>query len=181
MNIKSPLGANYGWAVSQDHYYSPRDLDQDAHDGLAVFAALNDLELMKVEKTLGYEVILALLLGKYTLHLRIYKKKDVIERPDKLPSKLLHKDPATFLMFNEQNALEIIEGDLRERAQGHTPTFYAARLLSPQRREQLAAMDCQLNSIPMNKVGLPKTDKPLENDGWVEVIFSDGPPLEPDT
>lgn len=182
MNVKSPLGANYGWVVSKDHHYAPRDLDEDVHNPLAIFAVLNDVELMKIEKVLGYPVILAIKVGKTTLSVRIYNRKDVATRPDRLPSRMASRDTSAFLTFNDTGGLELVEGVLRESAQGHTPTFYADRLLSPQRREQLQAMERQLTSAPMKKLGLPRADKPLQGDEeWTTVVLTDAPSLEPDS
>lgn len=181
MTNKSPLGNNHGWVTHLDFTYTPRDLDQQTHALLALSAVLQDPELFKIERTLGYAVVLRVLVGKYTLHIRIYKRDDVEKHPDNLPSRMAERDAGAFMIFSPAGGLELLEGSLRERAQSHRPQFYADRRLSPNRILALDNMESQLRSSVPEKYGMPKASIPLPHEEWVEVDDREAPSLEPAT
>jgi len=179
VSYRSPLGNNYGWVVNQDHRFSPRELDEANHDALAVCAVVQDPELSKIERALGYKVILSVKVGKYTMHVRVYKLDDVERKPDNLPSRMAQRDTSTFLTFNTNGGVDILEGRLRDMAQGCVPAFYAERRLSPQRVQAMDGMQAQLTGKIPPKFGIPRGAAPLsEDEELVEVGKPEPPTLE---
>jgi hypothetical protein len=181
VKYRSPLGANHGWVVSQDFHYVSRELDEVSHSQLALAAVLHDPELLKIQKTLGYPVILRVVVGKYTLSVRIYSRRDVETRPDKLASRLGERDQAAFMIFGNSGTLELLEGTLREHAQGHRPQFYADRRLSDLRVEQLDNFEAQLETSLPKRFGQPNPANPFEKDNdYVVIDMRESPSLEPE-
>ena len=182
VSYKSPLGANYGWIVNQDFHYVSRELDKETHAALAVSEVLNDPELYKIQRTLGYPVVLRVLVGKYTLHVRVYSRKDVETKPDRLASRLGESDHAAYMIFNPAGGMELVDDNLRERAQGHMPKYYADRRLNNNRRKALDGLEAQLKSAHPEKYALNVPSRPLQSEEeWVTIIDRDSPSLEPDT
>jgi hypothetical protein len=182
VTYKSPLGANYGWIVNQDFHYVSRELDEETHASLALSEVLNDPELYKIQRTLGYPVILRVLVGKYTIHVRVYNRKDVETKPDRLVSRLAERDPAAYMIFNPAGGMELVNEVLREKAQGHIPKYYADRRFSTNRLKALDGLEVQLKSAHPEKYGLNKPSQPLQpEEEWVTVIDRDSPSLEPVT
>lgn len=182
MSIRSPLGNNYGWIVNTDHRFTPRDLNHELHGVLAIAAVVQDPELSKIEKVLGYPVILAVRLGTRTISVRIYKRKDVETRPDNLASRVAEQDFSAYMVFNDSGGLTLLEGRLRELAQGHAPAFYADRVLSPRQVIGLDGLQAQFTGNVPRQMGLPKPGAPLsEVEGWVEDDLPEPPTLEPAT
>ena len=157
MDYTSPLGSNYGWIVAQDTAYVSRDLHSNVHAQLALAAAALDPTLSKIQKTLGYSVILRVLVGKYTISLRIYSRHEVEKRPDNLASRMGSPDPGTYLMFNPDGGLEFVDERLRERAQGHRPKFYADRRLDANSLQQLNDIERQILNPSLDTLGLVTT------------------------
>jgi hypothetical protein len=177
VSYRSPLGNNYGWNVNAEHRYVSRELDEANHSTLAVCAVAQDPELSKIEQTLGHRVILAVKLGKYTMHVRIYKLEQVERKPDNLPSRMAQRDTSAFMVFNNHGGVEMLEGRLREMAQGSVPAFYADRRLSPQKVQAMDGMQVQLTGTMPAKFGLPRAAAPLsEDEELVEVPLGPEPP-----
>lgn len=166
MSKPSPLGSNYGWITPQDHTYGSRELTPELHDVLAVAVMASDPEVQKLERNLGYKVILAVLVGTNTLDLRIYKYDRVVKHPDNLASRLHGRAEHTFMIFNDKGGLEVLEGEIRMRAQGSAPEFYAGRRLSPQRVATVDALQSQFSGRLPSKIGLPDVGAPLEEEVW---------------
>lgn len=179
MSYRSPLGTNYGWRVTADQRYISRELSETDHATLAVCAVVQDPELSKIEKALGYKVILAVKLGKDTMHVRVYKLDDVERRPDNLSSKMAHRDTSAFMTFNSTGGFDLLEGRLRDMAQGHTPAFYADRRLSPQRVQALNGMQLQLTGTLPPKWALPKAAPPITTEMEEVDLKPEPPSLEP--
>lgn len=152
MSVKSPLGVNYGWLVTQDHYFTPRDISGEARVALAISAVLADPELRKIESVLKHRVVLAVDVGQFTLHVRIYDHHAVGKKADRLVSRSGAYDSATYLVFTPQGGLEAASGDLLDNAKTHVPLYYAVRRLSPSRQQTLDALQVQLTqqgSLPL--------------------------------
>lgn len=179
MSNRSPLGNNYSWIVNTDRRYVSRELSEADHGALAVCSVVQDPELSKIEQVLGYKVILAVKLGRHTLHVRVYKLHDVETKPDNLPSKMAMRDTDTFMTFNASGGVDILEGRLREMAQGSIPAFYAERRLSPQRVQAIDGLQGQLTGVVPPKFGVPRASAPLPEEEWVEVGKPEPPSLEP--
>lgn len=178
MSHRSPLGNNYGWVTTKDHHYASRNLSEAQHDVLAVSAVVQDPDLSKIEKALGFPVILAVKLGVRTIHVRVYKRVDVEKRPDNLASRMAQRDDAAFMTFNSNGGLELVEGQLRHQAQGHTPLYYADRVFSPKQVDALDRMQALYTGTIRTKIGLPQAAAPLEEE-WVEDDAVEPPTLEP--
>lgn len=179
MSYRSPLGNNYGWVVSKDHHFAPRDVTQEIHDTLAITAVVQDPELAQIEAVLGYKVILAVKVGKYTIHVRVYKLSDVERKPDNLPSRMGYRDDSAFMTFNGHGGVTLVEGRLREMAQGHTPVIYADRRFSPNKVQAMDGMQAQFTGSLPAKIGLPRASKPLQpEEEWVEIGAKEPPTLE---
>ena len=133
----SPLGNNTNWVVSSDHMYISRELDRAAHDALAYAAVLLDAELSGIQERLGERVILALKVGKRTIHVRIYLRDDVERRPDRMASRMAYMDTDCYVGFGHDGQLTYIEGELRGLAQGHAPKYYGQRGLTSERVMEL--------------------------------------------
>lgn len=179
MNHRSPLGNNYGWIVNTDRRYASRELGEADHGALAVCAVVQDPELSKIEQVLGFKVILAVKLGRQTLHVRVYKLHDVETKPDNLASRMAQRDTDTFMVFNSNGGVDILEGRLRDMAQGSIPAFYAERRLSPQRVQAMDGMQAQLTGVVPPKFGMPRAPAPLPEEEWVEIGKPEPPSLEP--
>lgn len=180
MSYRSPLGNNYAWTVTADHRYVSRELSEADHAALAVVAVAQDPELRKIQQEMGCRVILAVRLGKYTMNVRIYKLEQVERRPDNLPSRMAQRDTAAFMVFNETGGVDLLEGRLRDMAQGSVPALYADRRLNPQKVQALNGMQLQLTGYLPKSWGLPKASAPLSDDEeLVEVGKPEPPTLEP--
>ncbi|WJJ55215.1 hypothetical protein [Xanthomonas phage RTH11] len=148
----SPLGNNTSWVVNSDRQYVSRELDQPTHDALALAAVFLDPELVLLERQLKHRVIIGLKIGKRTLHIRVYNRMEVEQRPDRMASRMAHRDTYTYVGFDVDGHLVPIEGDLREAAQGHSPHFYGDRRLTP---ERIAELDVLQETFQVKKVHSP--------------------------
>lgn len=131
---KSPLGDNTNWVVNSDRHYTSRELDQATHDMLALVAVSFDPELMCIEDKLGERVIVGIRLGKRTLHIRVYSRRDVEEHPDAMASRSAYPDTDAYVIFDVTTGYpKLIDGDLRMKAQAQRPMIYGDRRLNSER------------------------------------------------
>lgn len=176
MSTNSPLGNNYDWVSNKDHRFAPRDIEQDVHDAMVIALLKDEPEILKIERTLGHKVVLAIRMGQHTLHLRVYNRRQVETKPDNLASRLAERDPATFLTFSDTGALVLLEGDQRWAAQGHSPELYADRRLSPTRKLAIDVLQYQFAGTGMEISVPPTPSAPLK----VEALgYGQAPALEP--
>ena len=135
---KSPLGDNTDWVVNADRQYASRELDQATHDMLAVAAVALDPELSQIERSYPERVIVAVRVGKRTLHIRVYNRDEVERRPDEMASRTAYRDTYAYIAFDlNDNKPKLLEGQFREDAQGHRPMLYGDRRLSAERVYEL--------------------------------------------
>lgn len=131
---KSPLGDNTDWVVNSDRQYGSRELDQATHDMLALAAVALDPELSQIEHALSGRVIVAIRVGKRTLHVRIYDRREVESKPDRLASRSAYPDTDAYIVFDlTTNAPKLLDDQMRMDAQGHRPMIYGDRRLSQER------------------------------------------------
>lgn len=180
MASRPPLGSNYGWYVTTDHMYSPRGVNSDIHSTLALSAVSLDTKLMVLQETLGHPVALGVTVGKSTMHLRVYDFSAVKSRPDRLASRMAVADSETiaYMVFNKAGGLEILVGQERLDVAGHSPVFHATRALNPALIASLDNLQTQFTGQPVERLGVPETQTPLEAEEIVDLYPVVHPTLE---
>lgn len=172
------LGHNYGWVVSTDQGYASRELTTEMHDVLACMAIAQESQMAKLSQALGFPIVIGVRLGVRSLHTRVYNLKDLEKGSDCLPSRMNGRDNLTYLQYNDAGGLVVVEGLLRERAQGHTPVLYADRRLSPNQVRVLDGLQAQISGRLHKSVGLPRAEVPTDTTEW-EDNEPPAPSLEP--
>lgn len=171
MSRNSPLGENYGWVTTKDHRYSPRDTTQAVHDAMVIELLKDEPDVLDIETSLDHKVVLAVRLGMHTIHMRVYNRRQVETKPDNLASRLAEPDPATFLIFNDSGTLELLEGERRWAAQGHSPELYADRRLAPIRKIKLDMLQHQFTQVVLDSSDAPTPSAPLVGEEWDDKPF----------
>jgi len=141
--------------VNTDRHYASRELDQPTHDMLALVAVALDPELSQMERFFPERVILAVRVGKRTLHIRAYNRDEVERRPDEMASRSAYRDTYTYIAFDlHDNKPKLLEGQLRDDAQGHRPMLYGDRRLSAERVYELDQLQAKfLRRLPLTAAG----------------------------
>lgn len=180
MASRSPLGSNYGWYVTTDHMYSPRDVNVEIHSTIALTAVSMDTKLMALRNTLGHPVALGVTVGKTTMHIRAYDFSAAKSRSDQLTSRLatVDSETVTYMTFNEIGGLEVLVGKERLDVAGHTPLFHASRVLSPTVVQTLNNLQGQFTGKPVIRLGTPETQPPLDTEEIIDLYATEPPTLE---
>lgn len=125
------FAANHSWVVHRDLRYVSRNLTPEDHDKLAMFVVSRDPELFGIHSTLPYKPMLAVVVGKRTIHVRVYDVEAMQKKPDMLASRLGTIDGATYIQFDAKNQPVVVQGEQRYVASGESPIFVAEKALSP--------------------------------------------------
>lgn len=124
------FAANHSWVVHRDLRYISRNLTPEDHDRLALYVVTRDPELFGIHTTLNYRPLLGVIVGKRTIHVRVYNLDEMQRKPDMLASRMGLVDNATYIRF-DKNQPYVVHGEQRYVAKGESPDFVAEKILSP--------------------------------------------------
>lgn len=147
------FAANHSWVVHRDLRYISRNLTPEDHDRLALYVVSRDPELYGIHTTVNYQPMLGVVVGKRTIHVRVYNLDAMKKKPDMLASRLGLIDNASYILFDHRHEPYVVHGEQRYVASGESPEFVAEKYLSP---ATVAALDNAL--VQQQKI---ETSRPL--------------------
>lgn len=139
------FAANHSWVVHRDLRYISRNLTPDDHDQLALYVVRRDPELFGLRTSTGYRPMLGVIVGKRTIHVRVYNLDAMERKPDMLASRLGLIDGASYILFDNKGQPFVVHGEQRYVASGESPDFVAEKFLTP---AAAAALDMALEQQP---------------------------------
>lgn len=142
---------NYGWVTSKTHNFKPRDVNDGVRRMIAEMLIKGDAKFEHILRECKTTWILAVTLGKDTLHLRIYDPADVDGGRNQVLSTSLKMDRTVFIEINRQKDIRGLTDERIARTLTTAPMVYADRCLRP---EEVRLSD-QLERTCQGEVLLP--------------------------